>query len=220
VVILLSYLVESLLVRLLRKGLGERRRHDRLAHVSLALGGKEILRDLTLSLPEGEITCLLGPSGCGKTTLLRVLAGLQKPDGGSVHAPPGALLFQEDRLFPWRTALQHISDVLPTERQGEAAMWLGKMELSAEAESYPAALSGGMRRRVALARALALKRPLLLLDEPFTGMDDALRGRLSPLLRESGASVLMVHARRGGSPHARRPSAARRRSAAHRHAEF
>ncbi|HPE15490.1 MAG TPA: ATP-binding cassette domain-containing protein [Oscillospiraceae bacterium] len=163
-----------------------------LTHVSLTLGGKEIFRDLTFSVPEGGITCLLGPSGCGKTTLLRILAGLQKPDAGTICAPPAALLFQEDRLFPWRTALQNIADVLPPERQREAAAWLEKMELSAEAGSYPAALSGGMRRRVALARALALGRPLLLLDEPFTGMDEALRERLSPLLRESGASVLLV----------------------------
>ncbi len=121
----------------------------------LRLGEKTVLEDFSLSFPLEGITCLTGPSGCGKTTLLRVIAGLECPDRGTVAGiAPGeiAFLFQEDRLFPWRTALQNIADVLPREKRSEAETWLAPMELAGERDRYPAELSGGMKRRVALAR--------------------------------------------------------------------
>jgi NitT/TauT family transport system ATP-binding protein len=137
------------------------------------------MEDFSFSFPLQGITGLTGPSGCGKTTLLRVIAGLERPSAGSVTGivPKDiAFLFQENRLFPWRTALQNIMDVLPRERREEARLWLSRMELEDEQGRFPAELSGGMRRRVALGRTLALGGKLLILDEPFSGIDAALRG--------------------------------------------
>ena len=125
-------------------------------HLTVCFGEKRILEDFSLKLPAKGITALSGPSGCGKTTLLRVLAGLQQPASGRVQVPrPAVMLFQEDRLLPWRTAGEHIADVLPKERRGEVEAYLALAELEEEGDRYPAALSGGMRRRLALARALA-----------------------------------------------------------------
>ena len=137
---------------------------------------------------------LSGPSGCGKTTLMRCIAGLERPQGGTVSGivpSETAFLFQEDRLFPWRTAEQHILDVLPKARRGEADRWLALAGLEAEKAAYPAALSGGMKRRLALARALALGGKLYLLDEPFTGVDGDRIRSLIAALRELGTPVLL-----------------------------
>ena len=119
--------------------------------LSLAYGDKRVLEDFSLSLPDRGVTALSGPSGCGKTTLLRVLAGLQRPNAGRLTGLDPAravLLFQENRLLPWRTAEENIADVLPRERRGEAGRWLALAELSGEASARPAALSGGMARRL------------------------------------------------------------------------
>ena len=104
----------------------------RMEKLNLSFGDKQVLRDFSLALPEGGITALRGPSGCGKTTLLRVLAGLERPYSGTVTGitpRETAFLFQENRLLPWRTAEQHITDVLPRERRGEAGDWLRLVEL-------------------------------------------------------------------------------------------
>ena len=125
-------------------------------HITVCYGEKRVLDDFSLVLPETGITALSGPSGCGKTTLLRVLAGLQRRSAGVVTVPPRpTLLFQENRLLPWRTAEQHIADVLPRAQRGEAGRWLALVELEGEEHARPSALSGGMGRRLALARALA-----------------------------------------------------------------
>lgn len=176
-----------------------------LEEVTLRFGTKTILDRFSMSVPVTGITCLVGPSGCGKTTLLRLIAGLETPDSGRVTGFwPGrtAFLFQEDRLLPWRTAEENIASVLPGDKRRQAALWLGKVELSGEEKTYPAALSGGMRRRVALARVLAYcaeKPPafaeggrLLLLDEPFKGMDAGLRDKMTALVKSLGNPVLMV----------------------------
>ena len=142
------------------------------SHLTLSYGEKRVLEDFSLTLPERGVTVLSGPSGCGKTTLLRCLAGLERPRSGRIQAPPPretSLLFQEDRLFPWRTVEQHLMDVLPQSRWAEVPRWLALAELTGEEGSFPASLSGGMRRRLALVRALALGGQLYLLDEPFTG---------------------------------------------------
>ncbi len=159
-----------------------------LRNVTVRYGGKLVLDRFSLELPGEGLTALSGPSGCGKTTLLRVLAGLITPEGGTVAGVDPrrtAFLFQEDRLLPWRTAFQHIADVLPRSRRGEAADWLAFAGLEGEGGTYPAALSGGMARRLALARCAALGGDLLLLDEPFAGVDQertaALLGRLRGL---------------------------------------
>nr|WP_243898693.1 ATP-binding cassette domain-containing protein [Intestinimonas butyriciproducens] len=155
------------------------------------------MEDFSLSLPDRGVTALSGPSGCGKTTLLRVLAGLQRPDAGCLTGLDPArtvLLFQENRLLPWRTAEENIADVLPRERRGEAGRWLALAELSGEASARPAALSGGMARRLALVRALALASlgcSALLLDEPFTGVDGPRAARLMEAVRALEVPVLL-----------------------------
>ena len=164
------------------------------SHLTLSYGEKRVLEDFSLTLPERGITVLSGPSGCGKTTLLRCLAGLERPRSGRIQAPPPretSLLFQEDRLFPWRTVEQHLMDVLPQSRWAEVPRWLALAELTGEEGSFPASLSGGMRRRLALVRALALGGQLYLLDEPFTGVDPARVRRLMEALRTLDAPVLL-----------------------------
>ena len=164
------------------------------SHLTLSYGEKRVLEDLSLTLTERGVTVLSGPSGCGKTTLLRCLAGLERPRSGRIQAPPPretVLLFQEDRLFPWRTVEQHLTDVLPQARWTEIPQWLALAELSGEEGSLPASLSGGMRRRLALVRALALGGRLYLLDEPFTGVDPARIRRLMEALRALDAPVLL-----------------------------
>lgn len=163
-----------------------------ISNLTLAYGDKLVLDRFSLALPDTGVTVLSGPSGCGKTTLLRVLAGLQRRSAGVVTVPPRpTLLFQENRLLPWRTVEQHIADVLPRARRGEAGRWLALVELEEEARSYPGALSGGMGRRLALARALACGGGLYLLDEPFTGVDAARAARILERVRALGVPVLL-----------------------------
>ena len=164
-------------------------------HLSLSFGSREVLRDFSLAVPDRGVTALRGPSGCGKTTLLRCLAGLERPQGGRISgiAPrETAFLFQENRLLPWRTAAQHITDVLPRARWGEAGDWLALAELEGEERAYPASLSGGMGRRLALARCLALGGRLYLLDEPFTGVDPERAARIMGRIRALNTPVLLV----------------------------
>ena len=126
-------------------------------NLSLSFGDKAVLEDFSLTL-SGGITALSGPSGCGKTTLLRILAGLQRPDSGTVEGlDPDrcVILFQENRLLPWRSVRRQITDVLPRSRWGEAEDWLTFVELDGEGDSRIDRLSGGMQRRLALARAVA-----------------------------------------------------------------
>jgi len=161
-------------------------------NVGLAYADKHVLTDFTLHLPRDGITCLHGPSGCRKTTLLRLLAGLIAPDSGTITGLPKkpALLFQEDRLIPHLTARENIAAVLPTGRADEADDWLAKVGLAADAHLRPRELSGGMRRRVALARTLAYSGDFLLLDEPFTGLDQTRTAQMAALIRETGIPAL------------------------------
>lgn len=163
--------------------------------VSFSYGEKEILRDLTLEIPNRGITALRGPSGCGKTTLLRILGGLEKPEKGSItglDSTNTAFLFQENRLLPWRTAEQHILDVMPRGKRADAERYLEMVELSGEGKAYPGSLSGGMCRRLALARCLALDSGLLLLDEPFAGIDPARAQRILSRIKALSIPVILV----------------------------
>lgn len=167
----------------------------RVRDLSLSYGDKAVLDHFSLDIPLDGLTALTGPSGCGKTTLLRMLAGLETPQSGAVTGldpKRTAFLFQENRLLPWRTAAQHITDVLPRERRGEAAKWLAFAELTGEEDRLPGQLSGGMARRLALARCAALGGDALLLDEPFTGVDQERRGRILDRLQALGTPVLLA----------------------------
>lgn len=161
----------------------------------MAFGGKTVLDRFSLELPEGGVTALSGPSGCGKTTLLRVLAGLQRPDEGAVEGidPKAAvLLFQENRLLPWRRAREQITDVLPRHKKDTWRDWLALVELEGEGDAWPDQLSGGMQRRLALARALALGGAWTLLDEPFAGVDQERAQRILERVRALDGSVLLA----------------------------
>ena len=159
-------------------------------HVSF--GDKAVLSRFSLTLPDRGITALSGPSGCGKTTLLRVMAGLES-GGGTVSLPGrAALLFQEDRLLPWLTAEQNIAAVLPRALRSEAGRFLALTELEEEGGVYPGELSGGMGRRLSLARALALGREVLLLDEPFTGVDLPRASRILDRIRALEVPVVLT----------------------------
>ena len=163
-------------------------------NLTVRFGEKTVLDRFSLSLPLSGVTALSAPSGSGKTTLLRVLGGLQAGGGVVEGVAPGrtAFLFQEDRLLPWRTVGEHISDVLPRERRTEVSRWLELAELEGEADSWPAALSGGMGRRLALARVLALGGELYLLDEPFAGVDAPRAERILKRIRALGVPVLLA----------------------------
>ena len=161
--------------------------------ITVRYGEKLVLDHFNLSVPETGVTFLSGASGRGKTTLLRVLAGLSTPESGEVSLPGRAvLLFQEDRLFPWRTVRQQIEDVLPKAEAGRAAEFLALTELTEAAELRPAQLSGGMARRLALARALALSGAVYLLDEPFAGVDLARAERILARMRSLSRPMLLT----------------------------
>ncbi|NCB63746.1 MAG: ATP-binding cassette domain-containing protein [Clostridia bacterium] len=164
-------------------------------HVTVRYEGRTVLDDFSLELAGEGITVLSGPSGCGKTTLLRLLAGLVRPQAGRVagcQACRTAVLFQENRLLPWRTAEQQIFDVLPRERRDEVERWLAFVELAGEGKTMPGELSGGMARRLALGRALALDGDLLLLDEPFAGVDRERAERILERIRQRKVPVVLA----------------------------
>ena len=166
-----------------------------LNEVAVRFEDKTVLDRFSLKLPEEGTVCITGPSGCGKTTLLNVIAGIIKPESGSVtgmEQGQAAVMFQDDRLLPWRTALENIEDVLPGDRAGKAKKWLESVELGSDGALMPDELSGGMRRRVALARALAYRKNVLVLDEPFKGVDHALRERMMDLVKRQGGLTIMA----------------------------
>lgn len=170
-----------------------------LQNVGFAYENKAVLAGVSLSLARGEHAAVLGPSGCGKTTLLSLIAGLRAPTSGRIVCEKGARLavcFQEDRLLPWRTVLQNVALAVPSAEQAAreetARLWLARVGLSKEADSYPDALSGGMKRRAALARALAFDGDALLLDEPFRALDEETHAAMLALVREAAKGKLLV----------------------------
>ena len=167
---------------------------------SAATGGSlQIISGLTLSLRNGEVGALVGPSGCGKTTLLRIIAGLDRNFEGTVQLPDHGRLgvvFQEPRLLPWRTLEQNVRLAAPEVTDATLDALFGALGLASHRHHYPGELSLGLARRVALARAFAVDPDLLLLDEPFVSLDDALalrlRDELIDLVNRRPVTTLLV----------------------------
>ena len=170
-----------------------------LENVTKAYGETRVLKAFSHTFPEGTLTFITGRSGCGKTTLLRLIAGLETPDAGQILGVPRegiAMLFQEDRLQSQLCAAACLRSVLKKtpRREGDIRSALKALDLPADESQSVSAFSGGMRRRVALARALLFPSPLVLLDEPFKGLDEDPRSLAvafaRPLLR--GRTTLLV----------------------------
>jgi len=170
----------------------------RLQRLTLVRRGLLLLDGLDLNLEPGQTLAVMGRSGAGKTTLLRTIAGLAPANGGSVARPSGRVptVFQEPRLLPWRTAMQNVQLVLAKQHQARAAEWLGRVGLADAMHAYPLTLSGGMRQRVSIARALACEEPLLLVDEPFSHLDVVtarqLRQELTRQVATTGCATVWV----------------------------
>lgn len=165
--------------------------------IEKSFSGRRVLRGVSGEVPFGEVTAVTGPSGCGKTTLARILLGLEAPDAGRIIGAQGlrrAAAFQEDRLIASMSARGNLSLVLRGPDGGQIADCLRALGLKAEDKRRVALYSGGMARRVALARALIVKPQLLVLDEPFNGLDEEIRARAAEfvLSRMDGAAVLLI----------------------------
>ena len=161
-----------------------------LNHVTKRFGNTQAIRDLSLEFPTSGIVAIMGPSGCGKTTILQLLAGLLQPTSGTVRcsAKSIAYVFQEPRLLPWRSVSDNIrlsrADIKTApDRSVEA--WLNAVGLADCADKFPDELSGGMRQRVSIARALYCDSELLLMDEPFQGLDHEIKARIMETVRQS-----------------------------------
>jgi NitT/TauT family transport system ATP-binding protein len=165
-------------------------------------GTLDVLHEIDLDVRDGEFVALVGPSGCGKTTLLNLCSGWLQPTTGTIERPARQrMVFQQDGLYPWLTVdenillgLRHLPDA--NERRRRADALLALIGLSAFGGSYPHQLSGGMRQRVELARAIGGDTPLLLMDEPFSSLDYLtrvkMRRELAMLLREQPRTVVLV----------------------------
>jgi iron(III) transport system ATP-binding protein len=186
------------------------------AHVTYDIGAKPVLRDISFTVKPGEIACLLGPSGCGKTSVLRLAAGIVSPHAGEILidqaevAGPNrfvqpekrnvGLMFQDYALFPHMTVLENVAYGLyalsKVQARDAARQVLQRVALADKEDRYPHQLSGGEQQRVALARAIAPRPQLIMMDEPFSGLDqrlrDDLRGETLQLLREARSSAIFV----------------------------
>jgi NitT/TauT family transport system ATP-binding protein len=179
--------------------------------VTMSLGGSPVLKECHLDIDRGEVVALVGPSGVGKTTLLQILAGLLAPDEGEVylHEHPVrrpsqdvAVVFQDYGLLPWRTAARNValpmevSRVPRGERRRRALAALKLVGLEADADKFPHQLSGGMRQRTALARAMVGEPSVLLLDEPMSALDvvtkRSMQRQLNRMVRDFGLTTLIV----------------------------
>lgn len=184
-----------------------------ISHIVKDFGGRRVVDDVSLTVMPGQVTCLLGPSGCGKSTTLRIIAGVEDQDSGTIHVdgklvsnaaatlPPEqrniGLMFQDFALFPHLTVAQNVAFGLKGQRApGRVAELLAKVGMSSHTDSYPHQLSGGEQQRVALARALAPRPRIMLMDEPFSGLDDRLRDDIRDetldVLKSEGTAVLLV----------------------------
>ena len=164
-----------------------------LEHISTGYAqGSDVLQDVSLKLEDQGVYALMGPSGAGKTTLLRLLCGLSKPSAGRIDGLQGkrvVLQFQEDRLLSWCNVLQNVLLAMPDPDNEEAKHILQALDIQ-DIAAYPASLSGGMKRRVSLARAIAYQAEILLLDEPFGGIDVALKEHIAPYVHQAAPLIV------------------------------
>ncbi len=184
-------------------------------HLTRRFGGRDVVSDVSLSVAPGQVTCLLGPSGCGKSTTLRLIAGVDRQDegriavgervlsDGDIHLPPEArsvgLMFQDFALFPHLSVADNVAFGLTRDRASKDARvheMLERVHLTGFDRAYPHELSGGEQQRVALARAIAPRPGIMLMDEPFSGLDnrlrDGIRDQTLEILKEEGTAVLLV----------------------------
>jgi NitT/TauT family transport system ATP-binding protein len=181
------------------------------SYINVAFGDHIALRDISLHIPEGQFVSIVGPTGCGKSSILNVVAGLLKPAAGSVFTgrrelrsinKEAAYMFQQDALLPWKTCLENVMlgpilrGNVPSEAAADALRWLERVGLAGFDKRYPSELSGGQRKRVAMAQALINRLPILLMDEPFSALDVQTRAlmedKLLELWQELRATVLFV----------------------------
>ena len=180
----------------------------RVRGLSVGFDGPPIIEGIDLDVEAGQFASLIGPSGSGKTSILRVATGLLEPLRGTVELGVSlqdvGFLFQDDALLPWRTARQNVAlglrirDLPPAEADARADHWLSKLGLAGYGDRFPAQLSGGQRKRVAIAQVLALRPRLLLMDEPFAALDAIVRTRITQELldwveREHLTVLLVTH---------------------------
>ena len=161
----------------------------RIRGLSVGFGGPPVIEGIDLAVEAGQFVSLIGPSGSGKTSILRVVTGLLEPLQGTVDLGVAlgdvGFLFQDDALLPWRTARQNVAlglrirDVPPADADARADHWLATLGLAGYGDRFPAQLSGGQRKRVAIAQVLALRPRLLLMDEPFAALDAIVRTRIT-----------------------------------------
>lgn len=163
----------------------------KITDLSFSYGGSLIFSHLNLDLSE-KVICLMSPSGKGKTTLLRLIAGLEKPQSGYIEPKPKkcAFMFQNDRLLKNLSALENVACVGSKDGYKEAAQLLEMLEIPPSL--YPDEMSGGMCRRVALARAVHYGGDILLLDEPFNGLDEELKKKIAPFLLSLPCNIIMT----------------------------
>lgn len=184
-------------------------------HLTRAFAGRVVVDDISFAISGGEVACLLGPSGCGKSTMLRLIAGVDQPDFGciavngtticdsAVFVPPErrqiGLMFQDFALFPHLTVNENVAFGLPgghARHRDRIAALLERVRMTRHAEAYPHELSGGEQQRIALIRALAPNPGILLMDEPFSGLDerlrDGIRDETLALLKDEDTAVLLV----------------------------
>jgi NitT/TauT family transport system ATP-binding protein len=166
--------------------------------ISKRLGDLPVLSDISFQIKEGEIVAIIGPSGCGKSTLFNLISKLDIPDSGSIQGigDSVACVFQDDRLLPWRTVWENIRLVREPEDKGKIQELIDAVGLNGFESYYPKQLSGGMQKRCGIARAFYYKGELLLMDEPFQGLDYCLRHEMLLMLlkvwRAHRQSVLFV----------------------------
>jgi NitT/TauT family transport system ATP-binding protein len=157
-----------------------------LSYIDVAFGDHIALHDISVHIPQGQFVSIVGPTGCGKSSILNVVAGLLKPAAGCVFAgsrelrsinKEAAYMFQQDALLPWKTCLENVMlgpilrGKVRAESEADALRWLERVGLAGFEKRYPSELSGGQRKRVAMAQALINRLPILLMDESFSALD-------------------------------------------------